>query len=147
MQNLHRKNAIRYLLFHAALAAAAGMLLLWHFANRISEGRIIHCVLHDILHLYCPFCGGTRVFLSLLRLDIPAAFVANPVIFLLVPLFLFFDLRALIRLIRREEKPFRLPRPLIPSLLAVLFGYAVMRNLLLIGFQIDPLGDLLQYYS
>ena len=146
MQNIHRKNAIRYLLFHAALAAAAAMLLLWHFANRISNGKIVYCVLHDVFHLYCPFCGGTRVFLSLLSLNIPAAFVANPVIFFLIPIFLFFDLRALVRLMRRDSEPFRLPRRILPIVLAVIFGYAVVRNILLVGFGIDPLGDLLQYY-
>lgn len=146
MQSIHRKNRMRYLLIHLVLAAAAGALLIWHLACRISGGRIVYCVMHDVLHLYCPFCGGTRVLLSLLRLDIATAFVANPVIFVLALLFLFLDLVMLLRLIRRDTDPFRLPRLLLPSALAVLFGYAVVRNVLLICFQIDPLGDLVHYY-
>ena len=147
MQNIHRKNRIRYLLFHLALIAAAGILLLLYFANRISDEKIVYCVMHDILHLYCPFCGGTRVLLSLVRLDFRAAFLANPVLLILALLFLFFDLLMLFRLLRRDENPFRLPDKIIPIALAALFLYAIARNILLITLQVDPLGDLLPYYQ
>ena len=48
----------------------------------------IGCPIKLILHLYCPGCGITRMFLSILRLDFYQAFRYNPLVFILIPLIL-----------------------------------------------------------
>ena len=46
------------------------------------------CILHDLLLLYCPFCGGTRATEALLRLDILNALRANAFVVLFFLCFL-----------------------------------------------------------
>ncbi len=43
------------------------------------------CIFYNITGVYCPSCGMTRAFVSLLNLDFKSAFMYNPM-FILVPL-------------------------------------------------------------
>ena len=147
MQKSRKNELFYYLAFHLALALGAALLLFWAYLSRLAGTAGLYCPLHQLLHLYCPFCGGTRVLSALPRLDFGAAISANPLVFLLIPLFLFFDLRALIRLLGKEEAPFRLPPLLIPAVLSAFLVYGIIRNLLLLIWGIDPLGDLASYYA
>ena len=42
------------------------------------KGFRIPCLFYEVTGLLCPGCGNTRAVVSLLRLDIPAAFWYNP---------------------------------------------------------------------
>lgn len=147
MQNSSKMRVLRYLLLHLALAAAGASLLLRAYLTRRLGSSGLYCPMHQLLHLYCPLCGGTRALISLLRLELGVALTANPIVLFTVPILLFFDARALARLLRGDGEPFRLPRSLLPALLILLIGYGLIRNLLLVIWKIDPLGDLLPYYS
>lgn len=46
------------------------------------------CAFYNITGVYCPSCGMTRAYVSLLHLDIRQAFYYNPV-FLIIPLIIF----------------------------------------------------------
>ena len=46
------------------------------------------CLFHKFTNLYCPGCGITRLFLSLLKLDFYQAFRYNPLVFLLLVFFI-----------------------------------------------------------
>ncbi len=141
-----KKQWLQYLLLHVGLLFAGGLLLFWRALSLAAGISGLYCPIHQLLRLYCPFCGGTRVLASLLRFDFRLALSANPIVFLLIPCFLFFDLRALIRLLRKERDPLRLPRWLVPTVLIAFLLYGFVRNLLLVVFRIDPLGDLLPIY-
>ena len=49
-----------------------------------ATGIGIPCMVNSATGLLCPGCGTSRMFLSLLRLDIPAAFRCNSCVFLLL---------------------------------------------------------------
>ncbi len=49
-------------------------------------GRGFWCPVWSLTGLYCPGCGVSRMFLRLLRLDLPGAFRANPLLFAALPL-------------------------------------------------------------
>ena len=51
-------------------------------------GLGIPCLFHLATGLNCPGCGVSRMLLSLLRLDFPAAFHYNAVLFCLLPVLL-----------------------------------------------------------
>ena len=53
----------------------------------------IPCPIKELTGLYCPGCGITRMFKSLLELDFYAAFRYNPLLFIMLPfaLVLYFD--------------------------------------------------------
>lgn len=49
-------------------------------------GRGLGCPIYAATGLYCPGCGVSRLFLSLLRLDFSRAFRANRLLFVTLPL-------------------------------------------------------------
>lgn len=100
------------------------------------------CFLHDRLGIYCPLCGGTRAVESLLRLDFVGAFRANALVVILIVLLIALEIVAIMRLCRGHERLLPLLRWSWIALLAVAFGYAVLRNWLMIAYGIDPTGDL-----
>ncbi len=103
-----------------------------------------HCVLHDLLHLYCPFCGGTRAFLALLRLDLSKALRLNGAVLLAVPVCLLLEVRALILLCRKSSKP--LVPPYLGRLAVLYFAvYALALNTAVL-YGYDPAGDLIAYW-
>jgi hypothetical protein len=51
----------------------------------------IPCPFHALTGLYCPGCGLTRVILSLMDFDIAQAFRFNPLIFLLLPMYILYS--------------------------------------------------------
>lgn len=55
---------------------------LWVHLTHLS----VPCPFHAITGLLCPGCGVTRLCLALLRLDVAAAWQANPVLLALLPL-------------------------------------------------------------
>lgn len=86
----------------------------------------IPCFFHKVTGLYCPGCGITRMILSLVKGDYYQAFRYNPLLFLLLPLFLFLILNYFLgyRLLKKEmqEKIY-----IFIIILLILFG--VLRNI------------------
>ena len=136
----------RYLWAHVTiLAVALSFYLYATLMNFLFPNGYFHCVMHDVLHLYCPFCGGTRAFLALLHFDIPTLLLCNIAVPVAGVVALAFDLRALIRLCRGCEGP--LIPPVLWQLAVIWFLlYTWVRNtLLLLG--VDPTGELLPYWQ
>ena len=118
------------LLFAAALFGGSVLLF----------GQTGFCVFKVFFHLYCPFCGGTRALFALLRADLPAALRFHAPLTLFCFFLLFYDLRALILILRRRPSPFHLPAWVWWSWAGLFCGYFLLRNALLFA-GIDLLGD------
>ena len=116
-----------------------GMLM---FPNIESVAEGSFCLVHDILHVYCPGCGATRAFLSLLRLDVAAAAQYNLMVFIL-PVYVLFLIATLVFEKVNPQKgscaKIRFRASLI--LVAIWLSYFVIRNVLLLVFGIDLVGD------
>ena len=50
----------------------------------------ISCPIHFLFHIWCPGCGITRMIHSIFLLDFKQAFRFNQLLFISMPLFLFF---------------------------------------------------------
>ena len=141
---MRRGRRDSFLFFHLAALGIACVLAGFFFLFsrlRAAGYPVVTCPLHDLLRLYCPFCGGTRAILSLLRLDLPTAFRSNPAVLISFPVILFFYVRALIDFIRGEIFSFRIPRGWLFALIGLFAAFFLLRNVLLVGFGIDPAGD------
>ncbi len=48
------------------------------------------CLWKTLFHTECPGCGLTGAFMAIISFDMPSAYEANPLIFIVLPLGLFF---------------------------------------------------------
>ncbi len=136
-----RKAWRSYLIFHGAALGAALLFFLYGIGMQwLFPDGYYHCFLHDVLFLYCPFCGGTRAFLSLLRFNLLDALRLNPAVIIAGIAALILDVRALhLLLTKREGK--MLPRRLLPVAVIYFAAYTWISNSLML-FGVDPVGDL-----
>ena len=136
----------RYIRLHVdMLLIALAFFVYAMLIRRISPDGLPHCILHDVLRLYCPFCGGTRTFLSLLRLDLVTAIRSNIAVLIAAIVAIVLDLRAFVLLCRKSEAPL-LPRGAWRAPIFFFLAYALTRNTaLLLG--IDSLGELAPFWS
>lgn len=100
------------------------------------------CLFHKLLHLYCPGCGGTRATFALLHGQIQTSFLANPAVLLGVILIIYYEGSTAYYLFRQSASYYWKTRIAYGYCILVLF-LTLIRNLLLIVFQIDWLGDFL----
>lgn len=63
------------------------LLFFFYFYLNRTYGFSIPCIFHEITGFYCPGCGITRTFFSLLKLDIVQAFRYNALVVCLIPIF------------------------------------------------------------
>ena len=135
----------RYLWHHAAFLLFVAFFALYGYVMiGIFENRLFHCFMHDVAHLYCPLCGGTRAFLLCLRLD-PAALIFNPAAILWGMLFAVLDVRALVLILKgREGELF--PEWLFPFTVCFFGTFGALRNVLAF-FGVDPVGDIAPFWT
>lgn len=147
MKKLNAKALKRLIILHGAMAALALLMLAYKWASEVSAKalfRLPYCLTHELFHLYCPLCGGTRAVAALLRLDIVSALRYNPLVVAFALGLVIYDAVALVRVFGGGGLP-RVKINWLAVTLAVV-GYSALRNILMIAFGIDPLGELLPYY-
>lgn len=123
--------------------AACAVFLLIAFWNL----PIFNCVSYKFLHLYCPLCGGTRAIFALLELDLISALKYNPFLFYLAFAAVAYDVKACIWVFKGKDGAFDLPSWLIWLTVVLFVMFLVGRNLLMIAWGIDPIGDLVTYWQ
>ena len=63
-------------------------------------GIRIPCIFYTYTNLLCPGCGITRMFMAIGSFDFKLAFAYNPIIFSLLPLFIYLGIKIMIRYIK-----------------------------------------------
>lgn len=107
--------------------------------------QIPYCLCHDLLHLYCPFCGCTRAGVALFSFELAESFKANPLVLLFVLGLVLYNVISLVRISRGGEIP-RIKRAEI-WVGVLLLCFAIVRNILMIFFKFDTLGELVSFWS
>lgn len=88
----------------------------------------IPCIFHELTDLYCPGCGITRMFFSLIQLNFYQAFRYNPLVFCLLILFLLYKgVYLLIKKIYKIE--INLNSKVYGFLLILTIGFGILRNI------------------
>lgn len=149
--NRQKRRLLTYIIVQlVALALIAGAFLLRyvieHFPGNTS-GELSSCIIHNLLHIYCPLCGGTRAMVALVRGHIWQSLCYNPLSAYLAAGFVWFDITAAVRIKKDHPTSLSIPRWYwtVGVLLAILVF--IVRNVALIGFGMDNLGDLVGYWQ
>ena len=137
-----RKEGRAFLLINAALLLLCLLFPLYTLIVKAVSPNLSGCMLHDYLFLYCPMCGGTRAISALLQFRFLDALRYNAFVVLFVIAALVLDVVALIRLLQNKKTILRFAGWLWILLAVALVLFGILRNVLMIGFEIDPLGDL-----
>lgn len=106
---------------------------------------IPYCICHDLLHLYCPVCGCTRAGLALLRLDFAESLAANPLVIIFAVGFIIYNIMSFCLIIYGKKIPHLKHFGIILGILLAVF--AIMRNILMIFFDFDTLGELSYFWQ
>lgn len=105
------------------------------------------CMFHEMLHLYCPGCGGTRAVYALLQLHILESLGSHPFVLFVAMILAEYYIGAVITLIRNNGKRYYYLRVwFCYAALGVVVVNFALKNILLIFFHYDFLGDLIKYW-
>jgi len=138
-----RKNLYILIFLNLSIIAfAVFYTLIFTFIN--GTEREISCLFKEIFGLYCPGCGGSRSLYYFLRFSFVRSFILYPPITFGALVVLDYDIRLSITLIKKNTAltdRFRFYTfLLIPISIILTF---IIRNILLIVFKIDTVGDFL----
>lgn len=131
---------------------AGGLLLLigiliWKYCPGLQETLNLRCGIHDMFHIYCPGCGGTRAVYSLLKLHIVESFMEHPMVLFTAVILADYYIGAIITLIRKNGKRYYYLRTWFCYVaLGIVIVNFIVRNVLLIRFHYDYMGDLINYW-
>ncbi|HCA04952.1 MAG TPA: DUF2752 domain-containing protein [Ruminococcaceae bacterium] len=93
-------------------------------------GFAVPCPYYSVLHIYCPGCGVSRMFLHLLRFEFYEAFSANCAVFCLLPVFAAAAIWHAYKYIRYGSAPLNRAEKIICWITAgILIAFAVLRNI------------------
>ena len=100
------------------------------------------CPLHELFHLYCPGCGGTRAIFAFLQGKFWESLCLNPAIILGILLILHYEIGVILTLVKKNGKRYYC-NSMIPAILylIIVIIFAIVRNYLLIECGVDMLQD------
>ena len=102
------------------------------------------CAFHEIPHLYCPGCGGTRAVYALLHFHVLESLSSHPIVLFLAAVLLEYYIGAVITLILNNGKRYYYLRVWFCYVaLGIVVVNAILRNVLLVYFHYDCIGDFL----
>ena len=118
-----------------------------YFFLNIIYITFIECPIHRFLHIYCPGCGCTRSLEALLKMDILSSLYYNPMVIITFIVAILFGATYLLeakKIKHVDSDSFVVARKrLLYSTLIIWAGYFIARNVALLAFGFDWIGDFL----
>ncbi len=105
------------------------ILSLIYYVLNLNFNFKIPCLIHEITNLYCPGCGITRMFFSIIRLDFYQAFRFNPLVFTLLVLYIIVKCYGFIR-----NKDIKLNKFSMYFILVITLLFGILRNISIFEF-------------
>lgn len=143
---MKQKNTLLrdFFIINIACGVAAFMMFAVMILQRIHIIPSIPCGLVYLFHIYCPGCGGTRALFAMLHGHFLKSLYYNPAVVLGAALILYYEVAVIVTLIKNNGKTYYYRKStLVYIYLVIVFGYAIVRDILLFVPGIDMLGDIL----
>lgn len=102
-------------------------IFIYYFLNKYI-GFEIKCFIHALTGYYCPGCGITRMFFSIIELDLYQAFRYNPLIFILLILSIIY------LIINKFIKKIVIKKNFLIILLIIIILFGILRNIDLFSY-------------
>ncbi|MBQ4523179.1 MAG: DUF2752 domain-containing protein [Lachnospiraceae bacterium] len=140
-------NKISFYICNLVVAGGIVFYLFYLYFGFPIKMSVTPCYMHDLFHLYCFGCGGTRAVRALLHFHVIDSFMCNPLVFYGALVFLYYYIGEWFRYFSHPWKKYFRYREWIAILSVILlFGVFIIRNAMLVFWQIDYLGDLKQFW-
>ena len=120
MKKLLKKEVITVLLLLL-------ILLIYFVFNKITNIGI-PCIIHELTGFYCPGCGVTRMFFSIIKLEFYQAFRYNPFVFILFCLYILFRIISIFYYLK-YKKVLAIPEKVLYIIIALLIVFGILRNI------------------
>lgn len=105
---------------------------------------VMPCMIHELFHVYCPGCGGTRALFALLQGEVLRSLYCNPAVVLGIFLVLHYEIGIIITLVKKNGKRYYCSNLLLVGLyLGILVTFTIVRNYMLLECGYDMLHDFL----
>lgn len=130
------------------VAITTGIIGIKHHPNILDINQK-KCYFSQVLHLYCPGCGGTRAIKSLIAGDLLNSALSNviPLYFIMLTLRIWIALLHNVITHKTKAKMWKFLHEWEAwGILIVVIGQFIIRNLLLVTLGIDYLNDLKQFW-
>lgn len=136
------KKALKRDFIIVNISGISGILVLF-MGMLLKEWKYIpeyKCAFLQTTHMYCPGCGGTRAVFSLLAGNVIKSLCYNPAVVLGALLILYYEITVIMTIFSEKNKVYycRSLWPVYIYVLVILI-FAVVRDILLVGFGIDLL--------
>lgn len=133
-----------FIIINAAAGGAVLIMLIYMLLERCDILPSMPCGIHEIFHIYCPGCGGTRALFELLHGHILRSLYFNPAILLGGILIVYYEAAVAVTIIKNNGKCYYEHRGiLIYGYLIIITLFTVVRDFMLLGMGIDMIGDFL----
>ena len=144
---MNKVDKINFYICNAAVAGGVVFCILYFCFRFQINLAVTPCYMHDLLHLYCFGCGGTRAIRAFLNFRFVESFLFNPLVIYGVGIFMYYYIGGWFRFFSHPwKKYFRYREWLVTLSLVILFGVFIVRNALLVFWQVDYLGDLKMFW-
>lgn len=94
----------------------------------------IECPIHSITGLYCPGCGITRMFVSIIELEFYQAFRYNPLLFIYLIFLLLYAIYYFV-LTKINIKPIKISNKFLYVIIVITVLFGIMRNINLFSWM------------
>ncbi len=144
------KTLKRWLVFAGVHLAVIGAVFLFKAYLALVSIPVVkllgQCAFAKLTHLYCPGCGGTRAATALMHFDLLQSLKYNPLVLLLAAVFVYYDVQAFVNIIKKKDRVLKINAKLLYVTAAGVIIFFLIRNLLMVVWQFDLIGDLVGYW-
>lgn len=142
---MNQKRFMRdFLIINGTCIVAIGFAFLLLVLQRYKILPSPDCTFLTITHMYCPGCGGTRALFSMLSGNIMKSLYYNPAVVLGTMLIAYYEIGSIYTIVKNDGRyhfcKIAWPVYVYTALVVI---YAIVRNVLLLHYGIDMLGNIL----